>query len=79
MGKTHFRIPAYSGSTSRRIKVLVVVNPKRGNARLRFAQYHSGMTVQEYIQACDDLKIPNYAIFDITWDTDPKRQFIELY
>jgi hypothetical protein len=37
------------------------------------------MTVQEYIRACGALDVPNHAIFDITWDTDPKRRFIELY
>jgi hypothetical protein len=37
------------------------------------------MTVQQYINACDNLGIPNYALFDIKWDTDPKRKFIELY
>lgn len=79
MAKTHFKIPAYGGPTSRRIRKLVQANPKKGNSRLRFAQYRTGMTVQDYIQACDALGIPNYAVFDIMWDTDPKRRFIELY
>jgi hypothetical protein len=37
------------------------------------------MTVREYIHACEALDVPNHALFDITWDTDPKRRFIELY
>jgi hypothetical protein len=37
------------------------------------------MTIEEYIHACEDLGPPKHAIFDITWDTDPKRKFIELY
>ena len=43
------------------------------------AQYRTGMTVQEYIHACDASGVPNHALFDITWDSDPKRRFIELY
>jgi hypothetical protein len=57
----------------------VVANPKRGKSALRFALYRTGMTVQEYIEACERLNSPNHALFDITWDTDPKRRFIELY
>jgi hypothetical protein len=79
MAKTLYRIPAYDGPTSLRIRKLVRGNPKKGNSRIRFAQYFTGMTVQEYIHACDALDIPNHALFDITWDTDPKRRFIELY
>jgi hypothetical protein len=45
---------------------------------VRFAQYRDGMTVQQYIYACNKLAVHNYAIFDITWDTDSKRQFIKL-
>jgi hypothetical protein len=37
------------------------------------------MTVADYISACNGLEVPNYALFDITWDTDPRRRFIELY
>lgn len=79
MPKSHFRIPAYDGPLHRRIRLLVKANPKRGKAALRFAKYRDGMTVEEYIRACEDVGTPNYAIFDITWDTDPKRKFIELY
>jgi len=79
MPKSHFRIPAYDGPLRRRIRLLVKANPKRGKAALRFAKYRDGMTVEEYIRACEDVGTPNYAIFDITWDRDPKRKFIELY
>jgi len=79
MAKTLFGTSAYDGPISRRIKKLVQENPKKGNSRIRFAQYRTGMTVQEYIHACEALDIPNHALFDITWDTDPKRRFIELY
>ncbi len=79
MARTHWRIPAYEGSQSRRIRVIRIQYPKRGNAATRYAQYRTGMTVREYFQACEALAVPNYAIFDITWDTDPKRGFIELY
>jgi hypothetical protein len=37
------------------------------------------MTVGEFILACEGLGVPNYAVFDITWDSDPRRRFIELY
>lgn len=37
------------------------------------------MTVEDYISACDRLDVPNYAVFDITWDSDPRRNLIELY
>jgi hypothetical protein len=33
------------------------------------------MTVGEFILACEDLDVQSYAIFDITWDSDPKRRF----
>jgi hypothetical protein len=79
MPERHFGIPAYDGSHTRRIRRLAQKNPKRGDARLRFEQYRTGMTVKGYIEACDALDVPNYALFDITWDTDPKRRFIELY
>jgi hypothetical protein len=79
MAKKLYSIPAYDGSTGRRIRKLVAENPKKGRSALRFAQYHTGMTIQEYVQACEALGIPNHALFDITWDTDPKRRFIELY
>lgn len=79
MPKSHFRIPAYDGPLRRRIRLLVKANPKRGKAALRFAKYRDGMTVEEYMSACEDVGTPNYAVFDITWDTDPKRKFIELY
>lgn len=78
MARTHWGIRAYEGSESRRIRVIRIQNPKRGKAAIRYAQYRTGMTVREYVQACEALTVPNYAIFDITWDTDPKRGFIEL-
>jgi len=77
MAVKHYGIPAYEGPRSRHIRKLVKVNPKRGDSRSRFDQYRTGMTVQEYIYACESLGVPNYALFDITWDT--QRNFIELY
>jgi hypothetical protein len=77
MARNHFGIPAYEGSQSRRIRLVRSENPKRGKAAIRYAQYRTGMSVREYVIACDALAVLNYALFDITWDTD--RQFIELY
>ena len=77
MAKKLWGIPAYDGSQSRRIRKIVSENPKRGKAAIRFAQYRTGMTVRGYIEACGALGIPNYALFDITWDND--RRVIELY
>jgi hypothetical protein len=37
------------------------------------------MTVAEYLAACDKLSVPNYALYDLTWDSDPSRRLIELY
>jgi hypothetical protein len=79
MARKLFGIPAYNDSSNRRIRLLVARNPKRGASRLRYDQYKDGMTVGEYIKACDVLGIPNYAKHDIVWDSDPKRKFIELY
>lgn len=79
MSRTFFGIPAYRGPMSRRIRKIEADNPKRGRSRVRFAQYRNGMTVQEYFDACEALGVPNHALFDITWDADPKRKFIELY
>lgn len=64
---------------TRRIRKLVAENPKRGKSALRLAQYRSGMTVQEYVDACQNLNVPNHALFDISWDVDLKRKFIQLY
>jgi hypothetical protein len=79
MAKRHWRIPAYDGPLTRRVRLLVPTNPKRGAAAVRFGQYRDGMTIGEYVRACEGLPVPNYAAFDITWDSDPKRRFIELY
>jgi hypothetical protein len=76
---THWNIPAYDGPHTRRIRKLVEGNPKRGDAAIRFAQYRTGMTVAEFITLCEKLDVPNYAVYDLTWDSDPKRRFIELY
>jgi hypothetical protein len=78
MAKKLWGIPAYDGPTRRRIRKIVAGNPKRGDAAIRFAQYRDGMTVGEFILACEGLGVPNYAVFDITWDSDPRRRFIEL-
>jgi len=79
MPKGLFGIPAYTGPLDRRIRLLVKANPKKGKAALRFAKYRDGMTIEEYLSACEAVGPPKHAIFDITWDTDPKRKFIELY
>lgn len=76
MSKIHWGIPAYNGPLTCRIRKLVPGNPKRGAARLRFNQYRDDMTVAAYISACDSLDVPNYALFDITRDRDPRRQLI---
>ena len=79
MSPKHWHIPAYSGPTSRKIRKRVDENPKRGASAVRFAHYRTGMTVLEYVQACETSGKRNYALFDITWDTDPSRRLIELY
>jgi hypothetical protein len=79
MFKAHWGIPAYDGPLTRRIRKFVPGNPKRGAARLRFDQYKDNMTVADYISACGSLKVPNYALFDITWDSDPRHRLIELF
>jgi hypothetical protein len=79
MAKTHYGIPAYDGPFTRRIRKLAARNPKPGASRLRFDQYRDGMTVADYISACDSVEVPNYAVFDLTWDSDPRRKLIELY
>ena len=79
MGKKLWGIPAYDGPSKLRIRKLVQGNPKRGASAKRFSLYRTGMSVGDYVQACNSLNVPNYALFDITWDSDPKRRFIELY
>ncbi len=79
MEKKHWGVPAYDGPDTRRIRKVVAGNPKRGDAAVRFAQYRTGMTVREYIAACETLGVPNYAIYDLTWDSAPERRRIELY
>lgn len=76
---THWNIPPCDGPHTRRIRKLVEGNPKRGDAAVRFAQYRTGMTVAEFILACEKLEVPNYAVYDLTWDSEPKRRLIELY
>jgi hypothetical protein len=76
---THWNIPEYDRPHSRRIRKLVEGNPKRGDSAVRFAQYRTGMTVGEYLAACERLDVPNYALYDLMWDSDPKRRLIELY
>ena len=79
MARRHWGIPAYEGPLTSRIRKLVDGNPKHGDAAVRFDQYRTGMTVGDFISACDRLDVPNYAVFDITYDSDPKRKLIELY
>jgi hypothetical protein len=62
-----------------RIRKIADGNPKRGAAATRFDLYRNGMTVNEYVLACEGLAVSNYALFDITWDSDQKRRLIELY
>lgn len=81
MVKRFFNITAYEGSVSRRIKNIKHPNPKRVGSKsaIRYDQYRDGMTVAQYIHACEQIGQGAMAIFDITWDTDPKRRFIELF
>lgn len=75
----HWNIPAYDGPLTKRIRKMVPGNPKRGDSAVRFAQYRTGMTVAEYVAACEALELPNYALYDVTWDSAPERRLIELY
>ena len=77
MAKKHWSIPAYDDPDTRRIRKVVAGNPKHGDAAVRFAQYRTGMTVREDIAACEALGVPNYAVYDLTWDSDPKRRLIQ--
>jgi hypothetical protein len=79
MTRTYWRIPEYEGRLTRRIRKLTAGNPKKGKSALRFARYRTGMTIQDYIRSCDEIGMSKLALFDITWDTDPRRNFIELY
>ncbi|MFL6305472.1 MAG: hypothetical protein ACJ72H_18230 [Candidatus Sulfotelmatobacter sp.] len=47
------------------------------DSEMRFDQYRTGMTIPEYIQPCEGLNVPNYALSDINWDLE--RRFISLY
>jgi len=70
----------YTGSFSRRIKVLAPNNPKRegSKSRLRFDLYRTGMTIAEYYLACEQAgQNPRIFHWDINWDLD--HRFIELY
>jgi hypothetical protein len=77
--KAHWKVPPYEGSLDRRIRLLVSPNPKQAKsaAALRFGEYRSGMTIKAYIEACERLDVPNYALSDIHWDLE--RGFISLY
>jgi hypothetical protein len=79
MTKKLFGVPEYEGPMSRRIRVLAKNNPKRkgSKAYLRFDQYKDGLTIADYIRACDKLPGAEYALIDISWDKEHK--FIELY
>jgi hypothetical protein len=79
MKKAHWKCPPYEGPLTRRIRKLISHNPKRAgfNSEMRFDQYRTGMTIQEYIEACESLNLPNYALSDINWDLE--RRFISLY
>jgi hypothetical protein len=72
-------VPAYEGSPNRRIRKLVSENPKLegSDSSVRFDQYRTRTTIQEYINACDKFKIPNCVLSDITWDAE--HDFIDLY
>jgi hypothetical protein len=71
-------VQAYEGFPNRRIRKLALENPKLegSDSSVRFDQYRTGTTIQEYIDACDDFKIPNCILSDITWDAE--RHFISL-
>jgi hypothetical protein len=79
MPAKYFGIPAYDGPLTRRVRKLIGGNPKRGASKIRFAHYRTGMTVAEHIQKCEASGVPNRAVFDLTWDSDPKRRFVEFY
>jgi hypothetical protein len=44
---------------------------------MRFDEYRTGMTIQEYIEAGEGLNIPNYALSE--FNRDLERRFISLY
>lgn len=64
------------------IKLKVSENPKKpgSKTRQRFALYRSGMTVEDYCDACRNAKVPRSqdALLDITWDSAPEHGFIEI-
>jgi hypothetical protein len=57
----------------------VSANPQLegSDSSVRFDQYRTGTTIQEDIDACDNIKIPNCVLSDITWDAE--HDFIDLY
>jgi hypothetical protein len=75
------QITASGPTASDTIRLLVSDNPKRGKSRLRFACYHNGMTVAQYIDAVRNRLGNNEAekcLLDLQWDSDPKRNFIRI-
>lgn len=61
------------------ITLLAKENPKRANARERFAFYRTGMTVGEYIKACRGKGYPlAMAERDLAWDSHRSQGYIRL-
>lgn len=78
MGRRFFGIPEYEGSVTKRITRIVVPNPKRNGSksRIRFSLYQNGMTISDYVRACETVGESDLALFDITYDLE--HGFIEL-
>lgn len=66
-------------SEQAKIKLLQPTNPKRGASAKRYACYRDGMTVKEYLDACEKVQPdePRHRWrADLAWDM--KRKYIEV-
>lgn len=58
---------------------LVKPNPKQSGSKCyqRYAKYRNGMTVRQYVYACEGCPRPNDAWIDLNWDE--ARGFIRIH
>jgi hypothetical protein len=68
----------WKGDPATTIRVLTRQNPKLegSKAAYRYDLYKSGMTVAQYVKACEGVPRGQDALLDIAWDLD--KRFIEL-
>lgn len=68
----------WKGDPSTTIRVRIRQNPKREGSKAaeRFDLYRDGMTVAQYVKACESAPRGQDALLDIAWDQE--HGFIEL-